>query len=90
MGVGRRLECLQRVVSKLQMEAGLCEEQLNQADALLQSVRAGTVRGGSGWGWAPLVGRCLVAPSSSLLVCGQLPLLALGLAGFRAPGRTPG
>ncbi|XP_035887462.1 plectin isoform X19 [Phyllostomus discolor] len=32
-----RLECLQRVVSKLQMEAGLCEEQLNQADALLQS-----------------------------------------------------
>lgn len=35
----RRLECLQRVVSKLQMEAGLCEEQLNHADALLQSVR---------------------------------------------------
>lgn len=34
-----RLECLQRIVSKLQMEAGLCEEQLNQADALLQSVR---------------------------------------------------
>uniref|UniRef100_A0A8C7C7I9 Plectin n=1 Tax=Neovison vison TaxID=452646 RepID=A0A8C7C7I9_NEOVI len=33
----RRLECLQRVVSKLQMEAGLCEEQLNHADALLQS-----------------------------------------------------
>nr|KAF6270855.1 plectin [Myotis myotis] len=32
-----RLECLQRIVSKLQMEAGLCEEQLNQADALLQS-----------------------------------------------------
>ncbi|XP_058899170.1 plectin isoform X7 [Kogia breviceps] len=32
-----RLERLQRVVSKLQMEAGLCEEQLNQADALLQS-----------------------------------------------------
>lgn len=33
-----RLECLQRIVSKLQMEAGLCEEQLNQADSLLQSV----------------------------------------------------
>ncbi|EHB16908.1 Plectin-1 [Heterocephalus glaber] len=32
-----RLECLQRIVSKLQMEAGLCEEQLNQADTLLQS-----------------------------------------------------
>ncbi|XP_063120282.1 plectin isoform X22 [Rattus norvegicus] len=32
-----RLECLQRIVSKLQMEAGLCEEQLNQADSLLQS-----------------------------------------------------
>ncbi|MXQ93644.1 hypothetical protein E5288_WYG022290 [Bos mutus] len=31
------LERLQRIVSKLQMEAGLCEEQLNQADALLQS-----------------------------------------------------
>lgn len=41
VGVGRRLECLQRIVSKLQMEAGLCEEQLNQADALLQSVRGG-------------------------------------------------
>ncbi|NXH09373.1 PLEC protein, partial [Bucco capensis] len=32
-----RLERLQRVVSKLQMESGLCEEQLNQADALLQA-----------------------------------------------------
>ncbi|XP_075405259.1 plectin isoform X9 [Tenrec ecaudatus] len=32
-----RLECLQRIVSKLQMESGLCEEQLNQADALLQA-----------------------------------------------------
>ncbi|XP_007488775.1 plectin isoform X11 [Monodelphis domestica] len=31
-----RQECLQRIVSKLQMESGLCEEQLNQADALLQ------------------------------------------------------
>lgn len=39
--LGCRLECLQRIVSKLQMEAGLCEEQLNQADALLQSVRGG-------------------------------------------------
>ncbi|XP_073086426.1 plectin isoform X10 [Manis javanica] len=36
-GEYERLECLQRIVSKLQMEAGLCEEQLNQADALLQS-----------------------------------------------------
>lgn len=34
----RRLERLQRIVSKLQMESGLCEEQLNQADTLLQSV----------------------------------------------------
>ncbi|XP_069477962.1 plectin isoform X5 [Ambystoma mexicanum] len=32
-----RLERLQRIVTKLQMESGLCEEQLNQADALLQS-----------------------------------------------------
>ncbi|XP_062987335.1 plectin isoform X3 [Elgaria multicarinata webbii] len=32
-----RLERLQRIVSKLQMESGLCEEQLNQADTLLQS-----------------------------------------------------
>ncbi|XP_030076215.1 LOW QUALITY PROTEIN: plectin [Microcaecilia unicolor] len=32
-----RLERLQRIVIKLQMESGLCEEQLNQADALLQS-----------------------------------------------------
>lgn len=47
--MGRRLECLQRIVSKLQMEAGLCEEQLNQADALLQSVR-GRGRGGPGRG----------------------------------------
>ncbi|XP_078542690.1 plectin isoform X4 [Lissotriton helveticus] len=31
-----RLERLQRIVSKLQMESGLCEEQLNQADTLLQ------------------------------------------------------
>uniref|UniRef100_A0A8C0GW22 Plectin n=1 Tax=Chelonoidis abingdonii TaxID=106734 RepID=A0A8C0GW22_CHEAB len=32
-----RLEQLQRIVSKLQMESGVCEEQLNQADTLLQS-----------------------------------------------------
>ncbi|KAJ7399742.1 Plectin [Pitangus sulphuratus] len=31
------LERLQRVVTKLQMESGICEEQLNQADALLQA-----------------------------------------------------
>uniref|UniRef100_A0A669QT02 Calponin-homology (CH) domain-containing protein n=1 Tax=Phasianus colchicus TaxID=9054 RepID=A0A669QT02_PHACC len=31
------LERLQRIVTKLQTEAGLCEEQLNQADALLQA-----------------------------------------------------
>lgn len=43
-----RLERLQRIVSKLQMEAGLCEEQLNQADALLQSVRGRD----EGWDWA--------------------------------------
>ncbi|KAM6288811.1 LOW QUALITY PROTEIN: plectin [Aegotheles albertisi] len=36
-GESERLERLQRVVSKLQMESGLCEEQLNQADALLQA-----------------------------------------------------
>lgn len=46
--LARRLECLQRIVSKLQMEAGLCEEQLNQADALLQSVRGGWSAGRSG------------------------------------------
>ncbi|CAM9306108.1 unnamed protein product [Bubo scandiacus] len=32
-----RLERLQRIVTKLQMESGLCEEQLNQADTLLQA-----------------------------------------------------
>ncbi|XP_053571443.1 plectin isoform X6 [Bombina bombina] len=31
-----RLERLQRIVSKLQMESAMCEEQLNQADTLLQ------------------------------------------------------
>ena len=36
-----RLERLQRIVTKLQTEAGLCEEQLNQADALLQAVSGG-------------------------------------------------
>ncbi|KAM4538788.1 plectin a isoform 3-T3 [Odontesthes bonariensis] len=32
-----RLERLQRIVSKVQMESGVCEEQLNQAETLLQS-----------------------------------------------------
>ncbi|XP_016136919.1 plectin-like [Sinocyclocheilus grahami] len=32
-----RLESLQRIVSKVQMESGLCEEQLNQVEALLQT-----------------------------------------------------
>ncbi|XP_019910984.2 plectin a isoform X1 [Esox lucius] len=31
-----RLERLQRIVSKVQMESGVCEEQLNQAEGLLQ------------------------------------------------------
>uniref|UniRef100_A0A671N0I7 Plectin-like n=1 Tax=Sinocyclocheilus anshuiensis TaxID=1608454 RepID=A0A671N0I7_9TELE len=31
-----RLERLQRIVSKVQMESGLCEEQLNQVETLLQ------------------------------------------------------
>lgn len=34
-----RLERLQRVVSKVQMESGVCEEQLNQVETLLQTVR---------------------------------------------------
>lgn len=34
-----RMERLQRVVSKVQMESGVCEEQLNQVEALLQAVR---------------------------------------------------
>ncbi|KAG7278801.1 hypothetical protein CRUP_019107 [Coryphaenoides rupestris] len=34
-----RLERLQRVVSKVQMESGVCEEQLNQVEGLLQTVR---------------------------------------------------
>lgn len=46
------------MVSKLQMEAGLCEEQLNQADALLQSVREGHMHRQEGTGpssspWVP-------------------------------------
>ena len=61
-----RLECLQRIVSKLQMEAGLCEEQLNHADALLQSVRGGACRalgggkgeGGKGGGGGGKAGAC--------------------------------
>uniref|UniRef100_W5MQ75 Plectin n=1 Tax=Lepisosteus oculatus TaxID=7918 RepID=W5MQ75_LEPOC len=32
-----RLERLQRIVSKIQMESGVCEEQLNQVEALLQA-----------------------------------------------------
>ncbi|XP_064410045.1 plectin a isoform X2 [Latimeria chalumnae] len=32
-----RLERLQRIVSKIQMESGMCEEQLNQADSLFQN-----------------------------------------------------
>lgn len=44
----RRLERLQRVVTKLQMESGLCEEQLNQADALLQAVSGQGGRSGGG------------------------------------------
>ncbi|TNN68926.1 Plectin [Liparis tanakae] len=34
-----QLERLQRVVSKVQMESGVCEEQLNQVETLLQTVR---------------------------------------------------
>uniref|UniRef100_A0A2I3GDZ1 Plectin n=1 Tax=Nomascus leucogenys TaxID=61853 RepID=A0A2I3GDZ1_NOMLE len=52
-----RLECLQRIVTKLQMEAGLCEEQLNQADALLQSVRGCGARSGLERGRRSLVYR---------------------------------
>lgn len=33
------MERLQRVVSKVQMESVVCEEQLNQVEALLQTVR---------------------------------------------------
>lgn len=33
-----RLELLQRIVSKVQMESGVCEEQLNQVEGLLQMV----------------------------------------------------
>lgn len=33
------MERLQRVVSKVQMESLVCEEQLNQVEALLQTVR---------------------------------------------------
>lgn len=37
-----RLERLQRVVGKVQMESGVCEEQLNQVETLLQAVRPKT------------------------------------------------
>lgn len=49
----RRLERLQRVVTKLQMESGLCEEQLNQADALLQAVSVGGTGVGGPGGTSP-------------------------------------
>lgn len=65
LALDRRLERLQRIVSKLQMEAGLCEEQLNQADALLQSVRAGPGQGGCTEGGAPSLPRpAATAPAS--------------------------
>lgn len=69
--LGHRLECLQRIVSKLQMEAGLCEEQLNQADALLQSVRGRRVGLGQAGG-APDPPR----PVASRPVGGELAPLA--------------
>ncbi len=34
-----RLERLQQIVSKVQMESGMCEEQINQTESLLQTVR---------------------------------------------------
>ena len=33
-----RLERLQRIVTKVQMESGVCEEQLNQLDSQMQTV----------------------------------------------------
>lgn len=77
--VSCRLECLQRIVSKLQMEAGLCEEQLNHADALLQSVRGGGARaGGPGQGGGREAGRA-----------GSLPRPVA--SGWRAgPSSSPG
>lgn len=65
LALNRRLERLQRIVSKLQMEAGLCEEQLNQADALLQSVRAGPGQGGWTEGGAPSPPRPAAAAPAS-------------------------
>lgn len=35
-----RLERLQQIVKKVQIESGMCEEQLNQTESLLQMVRA--------------------------------------------------
>lgn len=45
-----RMERLQRVVSKVQMESGVCEEQLSQVEALLQTVREAPAGGGRGVG----------------------------------------
>lgn len=96
--LGRRLECLQRIVSKLQMEAGLCEEQLNQADALLQSVRGrgrggtGQRRQGGGVGRGGSLKPPLLAGGSQLLPPGAQPALTAGFeqsrAGLWAPSRT--
>ncbi|XP_012578326.1 PREDICTED: plectin [Condylura cristata] len=54
-----RLECLQRVVSKLQMDAGLCEEQLNQADTLLQASFQAALQ--TQWSWMLQLCCCIEA-----------------------------
>lgn len=74
----RRLERLQRVVTKLQMESGLCEEQLNQADALLQAVSVGGTGvggpGGTSPGHAAGCGLTVPAPQDvRLLAAGKAP-----------------
>lgn len=71
----RRLERLQRVVTKLQMESGLCEEQLNQADALLQAVRAGDTGAGTDPGRAAVAVTLLSPPPQDvrLLAAGKAP-----------------
>ncbi|NWT16958.1 PLEC protein, partial [Vireo altiloquus] len=69
-----RLERLQRVVTKLQMESGLCEEQLNQADALLQAVSAGaTAPGGTSPARGPLASPSLSPQDVRLLAAGKAP-----------------